>query len=837
MSKRKHVKRQYRPTHKQKTGQGRLVVLLILIIIGAAFLLKDNWMPIAEPTSKQVDYATNITPKKPAISTGMLRANTAKLIAYTFYTTDEIQQLERIIELEDTLPSFWYDKYINAVANLGYMGGDDNKFQPMEFVTYEQVINILKEVSEDEYNIELKSGDQVADKKISMQQFINIYSQLLQKLSPDQSIGKSYDIHEKDIIVLSTPANDESLGAWRVATDQGEYGFEGISIDAYIDHKIKVLVKNNEILGIIDVISSDPSFESVYIENIANGQVEVMVGGVKKTYDADLLDETYIDQLVDLHFKDGQIIGVDIKEEEYKDRVLKVGDGMIETERSGVLPISDSLKIYDLTQEGVQWSRLSSIIVGTPDIEYALSDGKINTITIKKKPNMRKIRILLGTTDFADKIHEAVAITSEGSFVVDFYGDQKTYEPGEVMDVKQWSKKMSLEKPRIRIIPSNDHKLKVETITRRETQPLYSGTLEVCKEKDGGYTLINEVSIEDYVAAVIPSEMPTSYGIEACKVQAITARSYAYVHMANNKFGEYGANLDDSTNSQVYNNIPADEISLLAAEETAGKVLQYNGQAISANCFATSSGYTANYGEVWANPDGTFPANTPVYLVSKEQYEGEEIVPEMKDEANAYKFFTATGASLDAYDHQSPWFRWKVTMSAKEITQSVNSGIKKRYSVNPQLIKTLGKDRVFRPKDINDIGEVEKIQVHKRGEGGNIMELIIYGSEDTIKVLTEYNIRTLLSPMQRIEGAEPIVIKRQDATEVKNFEMLPSAFFAIDAKYDKNEKLQSVTFYGGGFGHGVGMSQDGVRGMIERGYSYQEILSHYYPETRVGSMN
>jgi len=836
MLKRKNVKHRYQRTYKGSNGQGKWLVLLVLIIIGAAVLFKDNWMQVVQPINEEVTSVANIAPQKPVLSMGIARANAAKLIAYTFYNTDEINQLERMIDLEDTLPSFWYDKYINAVVDLGYMEGTQNKFHPAEFVTYEQIIDILKKVSQDQYNIDLKSENQVADQKVSMQQFIHIYSQLLKKLSPDKSLEDSYEIYEKDMIVLSTPANDENLGAWRVATDQGEYGFEGLSMDVYIDQQIKVLVKNNEILGIIDLVSSNPSFESAYIENVENGQVKVLIGGVIKTYKTELLDETYIDQLVDLHFKDGEIIGADIKEEEYKDRVLRVGSGFIETQRGGVIPIADSLKIYDRTEGGAQWSRLNNIIVGTPDIEYAMDNGKITTITIKKKPSMKKIRILLNTTDFADKIHQVIKITSQEPFVVDFYGEEKTYKAGEVMNIKSWAKKMSLEKPRIRISSVNGEKLQVENITRHEMQPLYSGTLEICKEEGGGYTIVNEVSIEDYVAAVIPSEMPTNYGLEACKVQAITARSYAYVHMSNNKFGEYGANLDDSTSSQVYNNIPADEISLLAAQETAGKVLQYNGQVISANCFATSSGYTANYGEVWANPDGTFPSNTPVYLVSKKQYQGVKVVSDMKEEENAYKFFTTSATSLDGYDNQSPWFRWRLTMSAKEITESVNAGIKKRYSVNPGLIKTLGNDRVFRPKDIMDIGVVEKLQIHKRGEGGNIMELIIYGSEETIKVSTEYNIRTCLSPMQRLEGAEPIVIKRQDATEVKNFEMLPSAFFTMDAKYDQNEKLQSVTFYGGGFGHGVGMSQDGVRGMVERKYNYQEILLHFYPETQIGSI-
>ncbi|HHX60033.1 MAG TPA: SpoIID/LytB domain-containing protein [Epulopiscium sp.] len=848
----------------EKTGSSVWVIVLLVMIVGVAAISKDNWMPdsweaMARPSEVGAVEEVEEGEKSQGISTAISRANAAKLIAYTFYSRDEINQLGRNIVLEDTLPSFWYDKYINAVVELGYMEGIDNKFYPGELLTYKQVVGILSSLSENKYSIKVKAKEDVTNQPISMQRFIEIYSKLINKLNtenPENPGKRLYEIQEKSLIVLATPGTDENLGPWKAATDQGEYGFEGLSMDAYIDQQIKVIVKNNEILGVVDVINNSPSLESAYITKVEKGQVEILIGGISKTYDTDLLDATYIDTLVDLHFKNGEIIGVDIKKEEYKDRVIRVGDSYIETEKNGMIPVSENLKIYDTTEEGVSWSKLSSIIVGTPDIEYAMDNGKINTITIKKKPSMKSIRLLLTTTDFEDKIHKEVKIKSTQPFVVDFYGEKKTYEVGEVMDINQWSKKMTKEKPRIKITSlskaelskgalstakasKNEHNqalLQVETIKRRDTEPLYPGTLEICKEDGGGYTLINEVTIEDYVATVIPSEMPTSYGIEACKVQAIVARSYAYVHVLNNKFGAYGANLDDSTNSQVYNNIPADEISLEAAYETKNQVLQYNGQVISSNCFSTSAGYTANYGEVWANSDGTFPANTPVYVVSKPQYNGKLVVSDMKDEKSAYEFFTTTSANIDSFDNRSPWFRWQVTMSADEISKSVNAGIKKRYSVNPALIKTLGKDRVFRATDIDDIGQVEKIQINKRGEGGNIMEIIFYGSQDTIKVLTEYNVRTLLSPMQRIEGQDPIIIKRQDATELKNYEMLPSAFFAMDAKYGKDEKLQSVTLYGGGFGHGVGMSQDGVRGMIERGQNYKEILLHYFPETKVGGL-
>ncbi len=823
-------------------GSGIWVIVLLVLMIGVAAASKYNLMPEGWETMATANQEIDLEETADVeISTSISRANAAKLIAYTFYGQDEINQLERNIELEDTLPSFWYDKYINAVVNLGYMDSIDNKFYPGELLTYKEVVDILGNLSKNKYSIKLKAKENDINQNVSMQRFIDIYSKLIDKINKDNPQNNTLQFHEENIIVLGTPGTDENLGPWKAATDQGEYGFEGLSIDAYIDKEIKVVTKNNEILGVLEVVNNNPSLESAYITNVINGSVEVLISGITKTYYTDLLDSSYIDKLVDLHLNNGQIIGADIKDEEYKDRVIRVGDSYIETEKSGLLPVSSNLKIYDTSEDGVSWSKLKNIIVGTPDIEYSMEDGKISTITVKKKPSMKSIRLLLTTTDFKDKIHEDIKIKSSEAFLVDFYGETKTYQADEVMDIKQWAKKMSKERPRITIKSLNVNQegkplLQIQTIKRRDIEPLYPGTIEVCREDGGGYTVINEVSIEDYVATVIPSEMPTSYGLEACKVQAIVARSYAYVHALNNKFGEYGANLDDSTNSQVYNNIPADEISLQAAYETKNQVLQYKGQVISSNCFSTSPGYTANYGEVWANPDGTFPVNTPIYLVSKKQYDGDEIVSDMKDEENAYKFFKMKGENIDSYDNKSPWFRWEVTMSADEITKSVNAGIKKRYSANPALIKALDKDRVFRSKEIEDIGQVEKIQVHKRGQGGNIMEMIFYGSNDTIKVLTEYNVRTFLSPMQRIEGQDPIIINRHDATEVKNYEMLPSAFFAMDAKYDKDEKLKSVTFYGGGFGHGVGMSQDGVRGMIDKGHTYKEILLHYFPETKVGGV-
>ena len=52
----------------------------------------------------------------------------------------------------------------------------------------------------------------------------------------------------------------------------------------------------------------------------------------------------------------------------------------------------------------------------------------------------------------------------------------------------------------------------------------YEGNFIVRKET-GGYVLINELSVEDYVRYVLPSEMPLGFSYEALKAQAVCARS------------------------------------------------------------------------------------------------------------------------------------------------------------------------------------------------------------------------------------------------------------------------------------------------------------------------
>jgi stage II sporulation protein D len=46
----------------------------------------------------------------------------------------------------------------------------------------------------------------------------------------------------------------------------------------------------------------------------------------------------------------------------------------------------------------------------------------------------------------------------------------------------------------------------------------------------------------------------------------------------------------------------------------------------------------------------------------------------------------------------------------------------------------------------------------------------------------------------------------------------------------------AVRFEGRGWGHGVGLSQFGAKGMADRGYAYAQILAHFYPGTVLASL-
>ena len=106
----------------------------------------------------------------------------------------------------------------------------------------------------------------------------------------------------------------------------------------------------------------------------------------------------------------------------------------------------------------------------------------------------------------------------------------------------------------------------------------YSGRLRLIPA-DGGVQVINHLSLESYIAAVVGSEMPSSWPMEALMAQAVAARSYALAHMARPASRHW--HLGDTTRWQAYNGQQRlNARTLEAAQRTAGLILSYQGAIV-----------------------------------------------------------------------------------------------------------------------------------------------------------------------------------------------------------------------------------------------------------------
>ncbi|MDR2649108.1 MAG: SpoIID/LytB domain-containing protein [Clostridiales bacterium] len=789
----------------------------------------DQTLEIGEPgvyESPAADQSPDVTPAEMPVpqgdrigrDLGVTRAMAAKMLALALYGENIIDSMEREIEFTDTDKTQWYDKYINAVYIDGCMSGSEKTFTPNDPFTFEQVRVVLNRLDPD-HTINLQDKGANASKAVSYELWVDIYLKLLKVLGVN-------GMESKNFVVMATAGNNSQLSNWYMISDIGPYRHAGLNMDNDIDKRVQALVKGKEIVALMSITDKSPVIRNAFVVRRDDETATIFSGGAERTYNYPNTLTDAPGKICDIHIDNGRALDVTVKSDNVSGIVMRTNDTRIEIGNESY-ERGEDFKVYSTADGPVKWKDVKDLIVGADMAVFMVDGNKACAGIITKAAAPNAIRAVLRTTGYKGLIHTHVKGTSDADYTVMSGEDKIQFKAGEIFDADALPKS-----GRIFIKPDNpDGTIEIQSIERNwpdGQNPRYAGTIEIGAE-DGGYSIINELSLEQYLYAVVPSEMPTSYGLEAAKTQAVTARSYAYNQFYQNRFHEYGANVDDSVNCQVYNNMPPDDISKQAVDETRGLVIKYAGSVISANFFSTSSGMTANSGEVWASPDKEFPAADTPYLVATREYTGKDYGG-LTNEANAERFFKSM--DVTGYDSDTPWFRWNVSMTSAELTASVNVNLKRRYEAAPALIKTLTERGNFRSRPIESIGYLRDLEVTKRGEGGNVMEMRITGSNAVILVETEYNIRALLQPMKNTANGADIVITRKDGSTAANVGLLPSAFFVIE-KTQGVSGLDKVTLYGGGYGHGVGMSQNGVRGMIGKGFDFTQILAHYYPGTEI----
>jgi stage II sporulation protein D len=616
-------------------------------------------------------------------------------------------------------------------------------------------------------------------------------------------------------------------------------GTSGVSLTGedfqkqYINQGIKAMVCGQEIVYLKGITADPIIIHNVWIKQGKDLLVDTYINGIDKAFNAQNKLSTSIEKVVgDIIVKNQRIVGISVKPDLIHGKVLLTGKDFIEVEGYGKVPLEEDYKIYKIYGE-LSMEQTNSILVGYETTDFVVSGGKISAALIREGIKAENIRVLLHTTGYDGIFHDGVELTCNTAFTVTA-GDQETkYEKNDTLKLEPGSELLS--EGRIKIEPASENgRIQLLSIERSYGNPKYRGSIEI-SEGEKGLLIVNELPLEEYLYAVIPSEMPTYYGLEPLKVQAVCARSYAFRHLLANSLSSYGAHVDDSVSYQVYNNIEENEDSILAVKDTYGKVVKYNGEVITAYYFSTSCGHTTNVEDVWANGVSTPYLSGRLMAVEGDSegvtaQEENSLYEDLSKEENFRSFIE--DRDFATYDSGFNWYRWHVTMDVKDIKKSINDKLKERYEANPELIRTLTDgsmkdgDAVFESIPVDTVGDIVDISVRKRQTGGIIYELAITGTKNTILVQTEYNIRALLSPKNS-------TVYRLDETGVDDLSLLPSAFFVIDQEKEDG-KLKSLTLTGGGYGHGVGMSQNGVKSLSDAGKTYEEIVSYFYKDTELG---
>ncbi len=354
---------------------------------------------------------------------------------------------------------------------------------------------------------------------------------------------------------------------------------------------------------------------------------------------------------------------------------------------------------------------------------------------------------------------------------------------------------------------------------RSETQK-FKGALRIIADS-GRLTAINLIDVEQYLQSVISSEMSATASLEFLKVHAVISRSWLLAQIAKrNKaytskpsscirtetewiqwFDREDHHLFDvcaDDHCQRYQGITriVSPVVKEAVEATSGMVLVYENEICDARFYKCCGGVTESFENTWE------PDHHPYLIKVTDNLQPSEA--DLTDEAQARRWILDSppafcntvdteilGQVLNNYDQETQHFyRWEVAYSQKDLSALVlnRSGI--------------------------DFGQIVDLVPIQRGVSGRIVRLRIVGTKHTMIIGKELLIRRLLSPSH-----------------------LYSSAFVVEKKNTTGGIPQSFILHGAGWGHGVGLCQIGAAMMCAQGYTWRQVLAHYYPGSIVNVLS
>lgn len=319
----------------------------------------------------------------------------------------------------------------------------------------------------------------------------------------------------------------------------------------------------------------------------------------------------------------------------------------------------------------------------------------------------------------------------------------------------------------------------------------FGGSLRVIADGEGRIVAINVIDIESYLRSVISSEMNPKAPEEFLKAHAVISRSWALAQITDmphtrasrpsvtdseirrwyDREAHTLFNLCADDHCQRYQGIPAEAYgnAARAAEATRGEVLTFGGRLCDARFSKCCGGMTELFSTCWQDTD--LP-----YL---------QAVPDPYCESPSPSLMSRV---LNDYDRSTPHlYRWEICYTAGEL------------------------ERIVRERTGIDFGPITALTPLHRGPSERIDRLEIRGLRRTMIIGKELEIRKALSESH----------------------LYSSAFTAEGLEADSRGVPSRWILKGSGWGHGVGLCQIGAAVMADRGFSYRDILAHYFPGAEI----
>ncbi|MBX9694111.1 MAG: SpoIID/LytB domain-containing protein [Cyanobacteria bacterium] len=211
---------------------------------------------------------------------------------------------------------------------------------------------------------------------------------------------------------------------------------------------------------------------------------------------------------------------------------------------------------------------------------------------------------------------------------------------------------------------------------------MYRGSLwvrpTVSKNPTPSISTINLIELEEYLASVLPSEMPSGWPLEALKAQAIACRSYVLANRG--KYNSCGFDVKANVSDQMYLGVMKEsESACQAIKETAGIIIKHNGAVVSAFFHSSAGGHTEVAQHVWSKPVPYLQAVPDFDVKSKHILWERELTRESLEKALGFKEGTLTGVFTVA---RSPSRRVTTVMAISDQTGRVFSGHELRRLCN-----------------------------------------------------------------------------------------------------------------------------------------------------------